>query len=71
MKIIISPAKKMNADPDAFPASGLPCFLPETRQLLVWLRERSYEELKSCWDAVTSWRSSTTAGIRRWSWSGD
>lgn len=46
MKIIISPAKKMNADPDAFPASGLPCFLPETRQLLVWLRGLSYEELK-------------------------
>ena len=46
MKIIISPAKKMNDDPDAFPASGLPCFLPETRQLLVWLRGLSYEELK-------------------------
>ena len=46
MKIIIAPAKKMNADPDAFPASGLPGFLPETRKLLAWLRQLPYEELK-------------------------
>ena len=28
MRIIISPAKKMNADPDSLPWQDLPAFLP-------------------------------------------
>ena len=37
MRIIISPAKKMNADPDSLPWRDLPRFLPQTEQLLAAL----------------------------------
>ena len=33
MRIIISPAKKMNVDRDSFPCRGLPRFLPRTEVL--------------------------------------
>ena len=49
MKIILSPAKKMNMDPDRLAPSGLPDFLDQTEEILVWLRDRSYEELKTLW----------------------
>ena len=49
MKIIISPAKKMNTDTDSLPYQDLPAFLPQTEQLLHHLKEKSYEELKSLW----------------------
>ena len=49
MKIIISPAKKMNTDTDSLPYQDLPVFLPKTEQLLHQLKEKSYEELKSLW----------------------
>ena len=49
MKIILSPAKKMNMDPDRLAPSGLPDFLDQTEEILVWLRDRSYEELKALW----------------------
>ena len=38
MRIIISPAKKMNADTDTLPYRDLPEFLPKTQQLLDRLR---------------------------------
>ena len=49
MRIIISPAKKMNADTDSFPSRGLPRMLERTEVLLAKLREMSYEELKALW----------------------
>ena len=49
MKIILSPAKKMNMDLDRLAPSGLPDFLDQTEEILVWLRDRSYEELKALW----------------------
>ena len=49
MQMIIAPAKKMQVDLDSFEIQGLPAFLPETRQLLSWLRQHSYEELKQLW----------------------
>lgn len=49
MRIIISPAKKMNVDVDSFACQGLPQFLPQTEQLYERLREMSYEELKALW----------------------
>ena len=49
MKIILSPAKKMNMDPDRLAPSCLPDFLDQTEEILVWLRDRSYEELKALW----------------------
>ena len=49
MKIILSPAKKMNMVPDRLASSGLPDFLDQTEEILAWLRDRSYEELKTLW----------------------
>lgn len=49
MKIIISPAKKMNADTDSLNYQDLPVFLPQTEQLCHKLQEMSYDELKSLW----------------------
>lgn len=49
MKIIISPAKKMNEDVDSLPWRDLPAFLSKTETLCRRLREMSGEELKKLW----------------------
>ncbi|MBQ4608993.1 MAG: peroxide stress protein YaaA [Clostridia bacterium] len=49
MRIIISPAKKMNADTDTLPWRNLPEFLPKTQQLLDRLRAMNEDELKRLW----------------------
>ena len=49
MRIIISPAKKMNADTDTLSWRDLPAFLPKTQQLLDRLRSMSEDELKRLW----------------------
>lgn len=49
MKIIISPAKKMNTDTESLESMGLPVFLDKTNQILAWLKRKSYEELKELW----------------------
>ena len=49
MRIIISPAKKMNRDAYSLPVRDLPAFLPDTHILLSRLRELSPTELKALW----------------------
>lgn len=49
MKIIISPAKKMNIDMDTLAPEGLPVYLDKTEQLLGRLRSLSYPEAKALW----------------------
>ncbi len=49
MKIILSPAKKMHVDTDSLEPLGLPVYLNKTEELLAWLKEKSYEELKTLW----------------------
>ncbi len=49
MRIIISPAKKMNQDTDSLAWIELPAFLNQTSQLLSALRAMSYAELKTLW----------------------
>lgn len=49
MKIILSPAKKMNRNTDILEISGLPEYLDHTKHILSWLRMRSYDELKKLW----------------------
>jgi len=49
MRIIISPAKKMNVDTDSFPYRELPRFLPQTEQLCGILQSMSDTELKKLW----------------------
>lgn len=50
MKIMISPAKKMNADPDSLPWQDLPVFLDRTGQLLAALRGMTGAELQALWN---------------------
>ena len=49
MRILISPAKKMNRDTDSFAPEGLPAFLPETRRLLTALEALSPAQLQALW----------------------
>ena len=49
MRIIISPAKKMNTDTDSLPVGSLPQFLPQTEKLLEKLKSMSYADLKKLW----------------------
>lgn len=49
MKIILSPAKKMNIDLDTLDYIGLPVYLDQTETILTWLKRKSYEELKELW----------------------
>ncbi|HHY83230.1 MAG TPA: peroxide stress protein YaaA [Clostridiales bacterium] len=49
MRIIISPAKKMNMDTDSLPYETMPLFLDEAETLLCCLRGMSYAELKALW----------------------
>ena len=56
MRIIISPTKKMRADPDSLPWRDLPRFLPQAETLAQTLRAMTREELKALWkcsDAIT------------------
>lgn len=49
MKIILSPAKKMNVDTDTLQPLGMPRFIDKTTEILNWLKNKSYEELKALW----------------------
>ena len=49
MRIIISPAKKMNVDPEALEYQGLPVFLKDTEILKEYMSSLSYEEAKKLW----------------------
>ena len=49
MRIIISPAKKMNADTDTLPYRGLPAFMEQTQLILDRLRAMDEGELKKLW----------------------
>lgn len=49
MRIIISPAKKMNVDTDSFAPEALPRFLAGTGQLKAALQALSDQELQSLW----------------------
>lgn len=49
MKIIISPAKKMNIDNDSLVYQDLPVFLNQTEQICERLKGMPYDELKALW----------------------
>lgn len=49
MKIILSPAKKMNVENDLFDATDLPVFIGQTKEILMWLQSKSYDELRDLW----------------------
>lgn len=49
MKIILSPAKKMNTVLDVLDYMDLPEHLQQTEEIMCWLKEKSYDELKKLW----------------------
>lgn len=49
MRIIISPAKKMNVDDDSLEFVDLPIFLKESNYLKEWMQGLSFEEIKELW----------------------
>lgn len=49
MKIIISPAKKMNVDTDTLAHHDLPVFLDRTKELMNYMKSLSFEEAKKLW----------------------
>jgi len=49
MKIILSPAKKMNTDTDSLEIAGLPVYIEKTEKVLQWLKHRKQDELISLW----------------------
>ncbi|MCR5007031.1 MAG: peroxide stress protein YaaA [Oribacterium sp.] len=49
MRIILSPAKKMNMDTDKLDYKDLPVFLEQTAHILSWLRDHSLSELQKMW----------------------
>lgn len=49
MRIILSPAKKMNIDTDSLDILGMPVFMKETERILNWLKEKPYAVLQNLW----------------------
>lgn len=49
MKIIISPAKKMNIDTDTYGTSGLPVFLEDTKLLMGEIQKLTLSEAQALW----------------------
>ena len=49
MRMIISPAKKMNVDTDSLPVRSLPAFLEQTEELCRELQSKSPEDLQKLW----------------------
>lgn len=49
MKIIISPAKKMNMSRDSYEVTGMPCFLADTKILMQEIKKLSLAEAKALW----------------------
>lgn len=49
MKMILSPAKKMNVNTDSLDYTKLPEYLEQAEDILKWLQSKSYAQLKKLW----------------------
>ena len=49
MKLILSPAKKMNENRDDLRPLGMPVFMEDTRRLMEWVQQLTYPEAKKLW----------------------
>ncbi len=50
MRIILSPAKKMNVDTDKLEYQDLPVFLKQSEKILDWLKKQSHKDLQKIWN---------------------
>ena len=64
MRIIISPAKKMQVKTDILACRNLPRFMDDTERLLAELRTLSYEEAKNLWNCSDSIASSNYDNLK-------
>ena len=65
MRIIISPAKKMNVDTDSLPVRNLPAFLDQTEELCGELQSKSPEELQKLWKCSDQIAALNTERLRQ------
>ncbi len=49
MRIILSPAKRMNEDLDTLAPQGLPLYIEQAEEILSWLRKQFQESLQKLW----------------------
>lgn len=49
MRIILSPAKKMNIDTESLEIQGMPVFLSQTEEILTWMQSKTFPELQKLW----------------------
>ena len=49
MKIILSPAKKMNIVTDVLDYTALPEYIRQTEEIMQWMQAKSYGELRELW----------------------
>ena len=66
MRIIISPAKKMNVDTDSLPVRDFPAFLERTEEICLELQRKSPEELQKLWkcnDSIAALNAERLAGM--------
>ena len=49
MRIILSPAKKMNVNRDDLEPLDIPVFIKQTEEILLWLRNQPHDELQKIW----------------------
>ena len=49
MRIILSPAKKMNEETDLLAPEGMPVFMENTEEIMRWMQGLSYEAAKMLW----------------------
>lgn len=64
MRVIISPAKKMNVDSDSFAVESLPRFIREAEQLRDALRKLEPKELQCLWKCSDSLAALNTERLR-------
>lgn len=49
MRIILAPAKKMNENLDTIAPLGIPEYVNQTKEILLWLRNQTHEDLQKLW----------------------
>ncbi len=70
MRIIISPAKKMNVDSDSMAWESLPCFLDDAEKIMKWMKGLTLQEAREIWGcneklAVMNYRRFQEMDLRR------
>lgn len=71
MRVIISPAKKMNVDTDTLEPAGLPVFLKETEEIMEWMQSLSFSEVKKLWGCNEKIAEPKFLnGLRKWNFAG-